>query len=243
VLYEVSGREQIARRLEAVQHALYLLFSEGYHGSGELMRAELCREAMRLCGLLAEHAACRTPRTLALLALMCFHAARLPGRAAEDGSLLLLEDQDRSSWDRELIQRGFQLLDASAVGEEVSEYHLEAGIASEHCAAPSIAQTRWARIVEIYDLLLAMRSSPIVALNRAIAVGELRGPEEGLRALEALPGKEQLAGYPFLPAAMGRLQLRAGLREEAAASFRDAIGRSRNQAEAQLFEARLLACR
>jgi RNA polymerase sigma-70 factor (ECF subfamily) len=238
-LFEVAGREQISRRLEAVQHALYLLFNEGYHGSGEPVRAELCGEAMRLCGLLADHPACATPRTLALMALMCFHAARLPGRAAADGSLVLLEDQDRSSWDRTLIQRGFELLDASARGEEVCEYHLEAGISAEHCAAPSFGETNWARIVELYGLLLAMRPSPIVALNRAIALGELQGPDAGLRAL---PGSEELAGYPFLPAAAGRMHLRAGRRQEGAAAFRDAVRLARNPAEARLFESCLAAC-
>jgi len=238
-LYQVSGRPQIEKRLEAVQRALYLLFNEGYHGSGEPVRAELCSEAMRLCGLLADHPACATPRTLALFALMCFHAARLPGRAAEDGSLQLLEDQDRCSWDRSLIQRGFDLLDASAKGEEVCEYHLEAGISAEHCAAPSLRETNWARIVELYDLLLAMRPSSIVALNRAIAVGELQGPEAGLRAL---PAREQLEGYPFLPAAAARMHLRAGRREEAAASFRDAARLARNPAEARLFESCVASC-
>jgi len=238
-LYEVSGREQIGKRLESVQRALYLLFSEGYHGSHEPVRAELCREAMRLCGLLAQHPACATPRTLALLALMCFHAARLPGRAAEDGSLLLLEEQDRSLWDRELIRRGFQIIDRSAEGEELSEYHLEAGIAAEHCSANSVRETNWARIVQLYDLLLALRPSPVVALSRAIAVGELRGPREGLDALAALPDRDRLDEYPFLPAAEGRLHLRAGDRAQAAESFRRALALARNPPEARLFEARL----
>jgi len=242
LLYEVSGRERIAGRLAAVQRALYLLFSEGYHGSGEAVRVELCSEAMRLCSLLAAHPACATPATLALLSLMCFHAARLPGRAAEDGSLLLLEQQDRSRWDASLIQRGFDLLDRSASGEEVSEYHLEAGISSEHCAAPSLARTDWPRIVELYDALLARRPSPVVALSRAIALGEARGPDQGLRALEELPDRERLRAYPFLPAAAGRLHLRAGRPEEAAGFFREAVRLARNPAEAKLFESQLLAC-
>jgi RNA polymerase sigma-70 factor (ECF subfamily) len=238
-LYEVSGREQIGKRLESVQRALYLLFSEGYHGSHQPVRAELCREAMRLCGLLAQHPACATPRTFALLALMCFHAARLPGRAAEDGSLLLLEEQDRSLWDRELIRRGFEIFDRSAEGEELSEYHLEAGIAAEHCSAASVGETNWARIVQLYDLLLVLRPSPVVALSRAIAVGELRGPREGLDALAALPDRDRLDEYPFLPAAEGRLHLRAGDRTEAAECFRRALAVARNPPEARLFEARL----
>lgn len=234
-LYEVSGRAQIEKRLEAVQHALYLLFSEGYHGSGEPVQEELCAEAMRLCALLAEHPVCATPRTLALLSLMCFHAARLSGRAAPDGSLLLLEHQDRSRWDRDLIARGFELLDRSASGDEVSEYHLEAAIASKHCAAPSVAQTDWAGIVELYDLLQARRPSPVVALNRAIAIGESRGPEAGLDALGALSTDPKLQASPFLPAARGRLLLRAGRPDEATRSFEEATRRARNPAEAALF--------
>jgi RNA polymerase sigma-70 factor (ECF subfamily) len=239
VLYEVAGREQIAKRLESVQRALYLLFSEGYHGSREPVRAGLCGEAMRLCALLAQHPACGTPRTLALMALMCFHAARLPGRAAEDGSLILLEEQDRSRWDRELIQRGFGLAGRSAEGNELSEYHLEAGIAAEHCAASSLGETNWERILQLYEMLLALRPSPVVALNRAIALGELRGPEEGLRALEQLAERERLAGYPFLPAAQGRFHLRAGRPAQAAEFFGRALALARNLSEAKLFEARL----
>jgi len=238
-LYEVAGREQIAKRLHSVQRALYLLFSEGYHGSHEPMRAELCREAMRLCQLLSQHPACATPRTFALLALMCFHAARLPGRAAEDGSLLLLEEQDRSRWDRQLIERGFELAERSAEGSELSEYHLEAGIAAEHCAARSVQETNWERIVRLYDLLFALRPSPVVALNRAIALGELRGPEQGLRALEELGDRERLAKYPFLPAAQGRLHLKAGRSAQAAECFNRALVLARNPSEARLFDARL----
>ena len=238
-LFEVSGREQIAKRLESVQRALYLLFSEGYHGSHEPVRAELCREAMRLCGLLAQHPACATPRSFALLALMCFDAARLPGRAAEDGSLLMLEEQDRSLWDWQLVQRGFEIMARSAEGDELSEYHLEAAIAAEHCAAASVRETNWARIVQLYDLLLALRPSPVVALGRAIALGEMRGPQEGLRALEELGDRDRLAGYPFLPAALGRLHLKAGDRVRAAEFFRRAVALARNPTEARLFEARL----
>jgi RNA polymerase sigma-70 factor (ECF subfamily) len=234
-LFEVAGREQIEKRLESVQHALYLLFSEGYHGSGEPVQAELCAEAMRLGRLLAQHPACGTPRTVALLALMAFHAARLPARAAADGSLLLLEEQDRSRWDRELIQRGFRLLDASAVGDAPSEYHLEAAIASVHCAAPSVASTDWRRIVGLYDLLFGLRPSPMVALNRAIAVGEAKGPDAGLRELNSLAGDEKLASSPFLSAAMGRLHLRAGDHAAARTAFAAAVERARNETEARLF--------
>src|SRR6267142_411727 len=158
VLYEVASREQIAKRLESVQRALYLLFNEGYHGSREPVSAGLCGEAMRLCALLAQHPACATPRTLALMALMCFHAARLPGRAAEDGSLLLLEEQDRSRWDPELIQRGFALAERSAEGNELSEYHLEAGIAAQCSAA--MPASRWYSLSSFPSAERSARAKP-----------------------------------------------------------------------------------
>ncbi|HUJ26454.1 MAG TPA: sigma-70 family RNA polymerase sigma factor [Myxococcales bacterium] len=234
-LFEVAGREQLRKRLGAVEHALYLLFSEGYHGSGEPVQEELCAEAMRLCGLLAQHPACATPRTLALLAMMCFHAARLPARRAPDGALLLLEQQDRSRWDRALIARGFALLDRSAEGDELSEYHLEAAIASVHCAADSVAGTDWARIVDLYDLLYGLRPSPVVALNRAIAIGEARGAEAGLAALGPLADEAKLSVSPFLAGALGRFQQQAGRTAEAERAFGEAAGKARNPAEAKLF--------
>jgi RNA polymerase sigma-70 factor (ECF subfamily) len=234
-LFEVAGRGEIGKRLESVQHALYLLFSEGYHGSGEPVQEELCAEAMRLCGLLAQHPACSTPPTLALLAMMCFHASRLPARRAPDGSLLLLEQQDRSRWDRALTARGFELLDQSAQGETLSEYHLEAAIVSVHCAATSVRDTDWARIVELYDLLHQLRPSPMVALNRAIAVGEASGPDAGLAALGALAHDAKLSVSPFLAAALGRLHLRAGRVQDAERSFGDAAEKARNPAEEKLF--------
>jgi RNA polymerase sigma-70 factor (ECF subfamily) len=194
---------------------------------------------MRLCQLLSQHPACATPRTFALLALMCLHAARHSGRAAEDGSLLLLEEQDRSRWDRQLVEQGFAFAERSAEGSELSEYHLEAGIAAEHCAARSVQETNWERIVGLYDLLFALRPSPVVALNRAIALGELRGPEQGLRALEELGDRERLAKYPFFPAAQGRLHLKAGRSAQAAECFNRALILARNPSEARLFDARL----
>ena len=235
-LFEVAGREQLRKRLESVLHALYLLFSEGYHGSVELVQEELCAEAMRLCGLLARHPACAAPRTLALLAMMCFHAARLPARRGPDGGLLLLEQQDRSRWDGALIAKGFELLDRSASGDELTEYHLEAAIASVHCAAASVAETDWPRIVELYDLLYALRPSPVVALNRAIAIGEARGPQAGLAALGPLADEAKLSVSPFLAGALGRLQLRAGHACEAEKAFGEAAARARNPAEEKFFQ-------
>src|SRR5690606_18968630 len=126
------------------------------------------------------------PKTHALIALFCFHAARLPGRVDDDGNLIQLAMQERSRWDRDLISRGFYFWDKSSTGDELSEYHLEAAIASFHCAALSYEEAKWSKIVGLYDSLYRLKPSPIVALNRAIALGNADGPEEGLAELRKL---------------------------------------------------------
>src|SRR5215510_2885021 len=155
--------------MEAVYRAIYLLFNEGYHSScsAQTVRNDLCFEAIRLALLLSGHPQGAKPRTYALLSLLCLHAARLPGRIDDDGSLIQLGIQDRSKWDRELMEKGFYFLDKSSFGEELSEYHLEAGIASLHCAAPAYENTEWAKILELYDMLYQLKHSAIVAMNRA----------------------------------------------------------------------------
>ncbi len=243
-LVELSSHERVRERLKVVLHALYLLFNEGYHGShpAEAVRTELCAEALRLGTLLAEHPVTAGPTTHALLALMCLHAGRLPGRRDGHGELLPFERQDRSAWDTALLQRGILLLAHSSRGEKVTAYHLEAGIAAEHALAPSPEQTNWARILHLYDLLLALRPSPVVALNRAISIAQLHGPERGLEALERIEGKERLSTYPFLPATRGELLLRAGQVDAARESFRAALQVARNPMEARFLEQRVAAC-
>src|SRR5262249_37616923 len=159
-------------RLHTVQRALYLLFNEGYHGASAAtpVRAELCDEAIRLVALLRDHPPSATPATLALAALMSLHAARLPAKVDLSGDLATLADQDRSRWDRSRIEEGLVLLEASAHGDEVSSYHLEAAIAAEHACAPTMAHTNWPAIVSLYDRLMRIAPSPVVALNRAIAI-------------------------------------------------------------------------
>jgi RNA polymerase sigma-70 factor (ECF subfamily) len=171
---EISNASEIRERLDAVYQVIYLLFNEGYHGSRseETVREELCFDAIRLALLLSEHPEREKPKTHALLALLCFHAARLRGRIDDDGGLLQLEMQDRSKWDRDLIGRGFRFLEEASTGDELSEYHLEAAIASLHCAAPTYEKTEWAKILELYDSLYRVKPSPIVALNRVVALLE-----------------------------------------------------------------------
>jgi len=238
-LAEVPG-PQLQRRLEAVLDALYLLFNEGYHGAhAELaVRADLCAEAIRLGRLLAAHEATARPQTFALLALMCLHGARLPGRLDTAGVPIPLEEQDRALWDRALAREGAAWL-ARAGAEPPTALLLEAAIAAEHCFAPSFAETDWRAIVTLYDALLAQRSSPVVALNRAIALAQIEGPERGLAELRAIEGRERLARYPFYSAALGELHRRAGHREDAAEEFRRAVRLARSSAEKHYFRRKL----
>ncbi len=242
-LFEL-GQDDFAARLSTVQRALYLLFNEGYHGASAAAaaRVELCDEAMRLTALLREHPPAATPISNALAALMCLHAARLPARVDSAGDLSALVDQDRTRWDERLIAEGLVLLELSASGPELSEYHLEAAIAAAHVAARSLEDTDWALIVSLYDRLLAITLSPVIALNRAVAIGRRDGPERGLAELRAIAERSRLAQYPFYPAALGELELERGDRAAARRHFVEAERLARNDAERRFLAKRLLAC-
>jgi RNA polymerase sigma-70 factor (ECF subfamily) len=232
------------RRLSAVHGALYLLFNEGYHGasSESAVQVELCAEAIRLTRLLLDHHSTATPASHALLALMSLHAARLPSRLNASGQLQSLLDQDRSQWDAGLIAEGQRLLEISATGPELTEYHIEAAIAAVHARAERIESTNWAQIVALYDKLAAIRPSPIVALNRAIALAQLHGPEHGLEELRAIPDRDRFSRYPFYFAALGDLELRCGHHAVARRHFSDALKRARNAMEQEFFAQRMRAC-
>lgn len=231
-------------RLPAVLRALYLLFNEGYHGASAhaAVRADLCRQAMRLGALLLDHPLTATPPAHALCALMYLNAARLRGRVDAHGNLSPFLEQDRSSWDSALIARGEALLDRSASGKDLTEYHLEAAIACVHARATDPAQTDWPRIVALYDALMAVRSSPVVALNRAIALAQVDGPDRGLQEIGAIAGRERLQSYPFYFAAMGELELRRDDPRQASGHFQAAIVLARNPMERRFLEQRLTAC-
>lgn len=242
-LFDLADADCVAR-LSVVQRALYLLFNEGYHGAcaKEAVRADLCQEALRLTALLLEHPAAATPATHALRALMCLHAARLPGRVDAAGNLTSLFDQDRSRWDQALVAEGQEHLERAATGAELSEYHLEAAIASVHASAARAQDTNWTTIVWLYDLLLSIRPSPVIALNRAIALAQQQGPEQGLSAIAAIEQRERLVSYPFYAAAIAELELRRGRHGEAREHFRAALALARNPAERRFLEQRLGAC-
>jgi len=223
--YDIPEGEDLAPRLDGVLAALYLLFNEGYKASAgdRLLREELCEEAVRLASLLLTHPAGRTPRTHALLALMLLTAARFPARLDEHGDLLRLDDQDRSKWNQPLIERGLLQLVEAARGHELSEYHLQAGIAAIHCTAPDAASTDWVRILRHYDELNRLKPSPIVALNRAVAVAKVHGPPAALDAIAAIPDRDRLESHYLLHAVVGELQWRQKNHRAAAESFRRAL--------------------
>lgn len=223
--FEIPAGAELSTRLDGVLAALYLLFNEGYKASsGErLLREDLCREAIRLVALLLQHSAGCAPRTHALLALMLLSAARFPARVDEHGELLRLDDQDRSKWDQTLIARGLVELVAAAQGTELSEYHLQAGIAAIHCMAPDYESTDWPRILRHYDELYQLKPSPVVALNRAVVIAHVQGPEAGLDAVEAIEQRERLESHYLYHAVLGELHLRLGNDRAAAQSFRRAL--------------------
>jgi RNA polymerase sigma-70 factor (ECF subfamily) len=219
---ELPSAAEAAARVESVHRALYLLFNEGHkssHGRA-LIRGELCADAIRLAELLAGHAFPTQEETHALLALMYFLAARLPARVDAAGDLLLLHRQDRSLWDRSKIMRGLEHLEESAGGPSVSRYHLEAGIAACHALAPSEEETDWTRILELYDDLSALDGSPVIALNRAVALARVQGPMAGLKALAGIADSPVLENYHLFFSVAGQLWLDHGDRGKAEECFR-----------------------
>jgi len=228
-------------RVHSVLHMLYLLFNEGYSSAqpDRVIRRELCDEALRLALMLRDDPAGALPETDALVALMCFHAARFDARVDGMGGLLLLEEQDRSRWDGELGTRGLAHLTRSARGETLSRYHIEAGIAAEHCLAPSYADTNWAEIVRLYEVLERIAPSPLNVLNRAIALAEQQGPDAGLAALEAFEAPSWLLGYYLWDATLGELHRRRGDRDQALAHTKRALAAAPTNPEKALLERRL----
>lgn len=204
--------DQYSERLPAVTKILYVLFTEGYLSSHAEMaiRRELCDEAIRLTAILAEYPVGQIPTTFALLALMHLHGARMTARQDGFGGLLLLEEQDRSLWDRQRIQVGLEWLAKSAQGDGFSRYHAEAGIAAEHCLAPSFEETRWERVVECYSLLERLAPSPIHTLNRAVAVAEWQGPAAGLAVIKDFEPPTWLVGSYLWAAVQADLHRRCG---------------------------------
>jgi RNA polymerase sigma-70 factor (ECF subfamily) len=223
---------ELAARRDGVLEVLYLIFNEGYTRSAN----DLCEEAIRLGGLVADHAAAGAPEADALLALFYLQAARAPARVDAQGDLFLLADQDRGLWDRARMSEGLRRLERSARGERITEFHLEAAIAAAHATAPDFGSTDWEFIVGQYDQLYAMNPSPVVALNRAAAISRAQGAAAGLRALEPIAGHPALARYYLLAATQARLHEELHDAEAAARSYAQALECECSPAERRFLE-------
>jgi len=240
-LFDVSQRSDFEERLPNVYRALYLLFSHGYHGGSQDAPVQplLCREAIRLVAILLDHPFGRTTEAYALASLMHLHAARLPSKMNSTGELTQLFDHDRSKWDREHIQSGMVLLASASSGQALTEFHIEALIAAVHASAVDVASTDWNTIVELYNALLLLNPSPVVALNRAIAISQAEGPERGLDEIAGIADAARLESYPFYWAAQAEMFALLQRSAEAKSSFEKAHAMARNPVERKLLEKRI----
>ena len=242
---EIPSRAELPARLESVLDVLYILFNEGYsaHAGEDLVRTDLCFEALRLIGQLVDHPVASRPETHALHALMLLQAARLPARVDAAGELTTLAEQDRSQWDQEMLAEGLREFGRSASGDRLTAWHVEAAIASCHAIAPSFAETDWPEIAAHYDQLLELKPTPVVALNRAVAVAMAEGPRAGIDAISEIASHPSLRDYLPLPATLGELWLRAGDRARAAEYFARALELPGTMPEKRFLLRKLSECR
>jgi predicted RNA polymerase sigma factor len=244
VPFEVPGRDELAGRLSTVLEVIYLVFNEGYSATAgaHWTRPALCADALRLGRILAALMP-REPEVHGLLALMELQASRLRARVGPRGEPVLLADQDRARWDHLLVQRGLAALRrAEELSGALGPYALQAAIAACHARARSVEETDWPRIVALYDGLAALTGSPVVELNRAVAVTMAFGPEAGLELVEALADEPALRGYHLLPSVRGDLLTRLGRLDEARAEFQHAAALTRNERERTLLLDRAAGC-
>ncbi len=237
--YEVPSRVDLPDRLDAVLHVVYLVFNEGYTASSgaSLTRPDLSAEAIRLGRLVLE--LLPEPEVMGLLALMLLHESRRAARTSDRGELVLLEEQDRGRWSRELIAEGIALVERSLASRRIGPYTLQAAISAAHAEAPTAAATDWARIVSLYDVLLRADPSPVVELNRAVAVAMRDGPAAGLALIDPLLARGALAEYHLAHSARAELCRRLGRNAEARASYERALALARQEPQRRLLERRL----
>jgi len=237
--YEVPSRDELADRLDSVLQVVYLIFTEGYSASAgaTLTRTDLSEEAIRLGRLLLD--LLPESEVMGLLALMLLQDSRRAARSSAEGEVILLEDQDRSLWDRALIDKGMALVEQALGSRRFGPYTLQAAIAAVHAEAREASATDWGQIVGLYDVLLRANPSPVVELNRAIAVAMRNGPAEGLALVEGILGRGGLEDYYLAHSARAELYRRLGNREEAAVSYRKALGLARQEPSRRFLERRL----
>lgn len=232
VQMEIPAGSELAERRDAVLRVLYLMFNEGYSASGGelLFRRELCFEAIRLCKVIARHPVVSAPRVHALAALFLFQAARMPTRTGSGGELILLSAQDRRNWDKTMIADGLNHFRRSASGNDLSDYHIEAEVASIHSLAEDFASTDWPRVIECYGLMQARKFSPVVELNRIVAIGHLHGTEAALTELDSLGKHFLMTSFDLFHITKAHFLAEIGDKESALTSFRRALDLIRNEA-------------
>jgi RNA polymerase sigma-70 factor (ECF subfamily) len=244
VQFEMPPATEIAARLQQVFTAIYLLFNEGYASTDDkaFMRTDMMDEAIRLCELICNShlAEQHNAEANALMALMCFTAARNKARTDEEGNILLLDQQDRKKWSRPLIKKAIAYLELASTGTNITRYHLEAGIAYEHAKAADYTHTNWQQILSCYNILYRLQPSPVVALNRAIVISQLHGAAEGIKAIESIEGIAYLNKYYLLPATLGELYYRLKEYNKASIYFNHAIQLTQSNTEKKLLQQKLL---
>ncbi len=228
---EIPAGDELKARLESVLRVFYLMFNEGHSASagGDLVRHDLCQEAIRLTRILLDHSLTSPPKVHALMALFLFQAARFTTRTDADGELLLLADQERSRWDKQMLAAGLEHFRLAASGDELSDYHIEAEIASIHGLSPDFASTDWERIIRCYDVLLERKFSPVIALNRLVAVSEHRGPEEAFDELSVLGSNYLMTSFNLYHVVRGHLCVKLQRKEEGLSSYQRAAELTRNR--------------
>jgi RNA polymerase sigma-70 factor (ECF subfamily) len=243
IRFELPAGADLIARIDSALEVVYLMFNEGYAAqSGEdLVRHDLCGEALRLGRLLATSSV-GTPQAHALVALMAFQAARLPARVDAAGELVLMENQDRSQWDRNLIALGFHHFNLCAEGDDVTSYHVQAAIAATHARAQDGRSPDWKLILELYDQLIELSPSPVVELNRVVVVAKVSGPERALAELRPLADNRSLRNYYLLPAVQGELLLDIGDKTGASQCFRQAMDRPCSEPERRFLQRKLAQC-
>jgi RNA polymerase sigma factor (sigma-70 family) len=229
---------ELQTRLDSVCKVLYLLFNEGYYSSSpeQIIREDLCAEATRLAYLLVRHPQTGLPYVKALLALMCLQASRFPARADDQNQIVLLEHQDRKKWNQELIERGLYWLEQASVGDWLTEYHVEAAIASVHASAPDLANTDWQELLKLYETLHAIKPSNATTLNKAIAIGYANSPQAGVDALNKINDLESSRYYYV---ALGDFYVQLNRTDEAKYHFNKALTLAPSDAERQLIQTKL----
>ncbi len=235
---EVPSWEALPLRLDAVLRVIYLLFNEGYYSTnGESqVRLDLCEEAVRLNYLLLQSSPLQLPNVQALMALLCLQSSRFPSRQDKDGVTVLLEFQDRSLWNNELMNRGFSYLEEASRGDQLSDYHIEASIAAVHASAKIFQETNWKELVKLYEVLFAMKPSPIIAMNKAIAIGYAGNTQLAIQELLAIKGLEE---NHFYQTALGNFYHRSGRTTDALTRYQKALSLCRSENDNKLLIAKI----